>query len=61
MKALQFSVNVPKFIAAKAFGAIFGKPAFYKGPVKTIRLVDIPEPELPTSNWVKVKTIYCGF
>lgn len=23
--------------------------------------MDIPEPELPTKDWVKIKTIYCGF
>jgi (R,R)-butanediol dehydrogenase/meso-butanediol dehydrogenase/diacetyl reductase len=61
MKALQFSVNVPKFIAAKTLGTIFGKSAFYKGPAKTIRITEIPEPALPSPDWVKIKTIYCGF
>jgi len=61
MKALQFSVNTPKFIAAKTLNAVFGHSVFLKGPAKTIQLVDIPEPELPTSDWVKIKTIYCGF
>ncbi len=61
MKALQFSINVPKFIAAKSLAAVLGRRVFYKGPVKTIRIADIPEPALPTPDWVKVKTIYCGF
>jgi len=61
MKALQFNVNIPKFIAAKSLGAIFGDRVFYKGPVKTLRLADIPEPALPSSDWVKLKTVYCGF
>ncbi len=61
MKALQFNVNVPKFAAAKILRTFFGKQVFYKGPVKTISLVDIPEPKLPTPDWVKIKTIYCGF
>ncbi|MFZ2630205.1 MAG: alcohol dehydrogenase catalytic domain-containing protein [Desulfosalsimonadaceae bacterium] len=61
MKALQFNVNAPRFVAAKTLGAIFGKQAFYRGSFKTIRLADIPEPKLPTPDWVKIKTIYCGF
>jgi threonine dehydrogenase-like Zn-dependent dehydrogenase len=61
MKALQFSVNTPKFIAAKILKSFFGNKVFFKGPVKTTKLVEIPEPNLPTSEWVKIKTIYCGF
>lgn len=61
MKALQFNVNVPQFVAAKTLRTLFGKQVFYKGPVKTISLADIPEPNLPTPDWVKIKTIYCGF
>ena len=61
MKALQFSVNTPKFIAAKALKPLFGNRLFFKGPVKTTQLVEIPEPTLPSSEWVKIKTQYCGF
>jgi len=61
LKALQFHVTVPKFIAAKSLSTIFGNRIFYKGPVKTLQLVDIPEPELPSKDWVKLKTVYCGF
>ena len=61
MKALQFSVNVPQFVAAKALGAVFGPRVFYAGPLRTIRLVDILEPTLPSSEWIKLRTLYCGF
>lgn len=61
MKALQFNVTVPRFIAAKFFGTFLGDRVFYKGPVRTLKMVDIPEPELPAQDWVKIKTIYCGF
>lgn len=61
MQALQFNVTVPRFIAAKAAGAVLGKSVYYQGPLSTVRLVDIPEPELPSPQWVKVKTKYCGF
>ena len=61
MKALQFSVNTPKFIAAKSLRPLLGNRVFFAGPVKTTKLVDIPEPQLPSKDWVKIQTIYCGF
>ncbi len=61
MKALQFSVTIPKFIAAKGLKAFFGNSVFYSGPAKTVRLVDMPEPALPSPDWVKIQTIYSGF
>jgi threonine dehydrogenase-like Zn-dependent dehydrogenase len=61
VKALQFNVNVPKFAAAKTLRIFFGNKVFYKGPVKTVQLADVPEPRLRTQDWVKIKTLYCGF
>jgi (R,R)-butanediol dehydrogenase / meso-butanediol dehydrogenase / diacetyl reductase len=61
MKALRFNVNVPKFVAAKILRTVFGPRVFYKGPVKTVQLADVPEPGLFTPDWVKIKTLYCGF
>ena len=60
MKALQFSVSVPQWIALKAVGLVSRKP-FYKGPLATVKLTDLPEPELPTDEWVRVQSILCGF
>ncbi len=61
MQALQFNVTTASFIIAKCAGYVLGKRVFYKGPLRTIRLVDIPEPTLPATDWVKIKTLYCGF
>ncbi|WP_028313229.1 zinc-dependent alcohol dehydrogenase [Desulfatibacillum aliphaticivorans] len=61
MKALQFNVTPPGFIAAKAIKPIFGNNVYFKGPFKTVRLVEIPEPAAPAGQWVKLKTIFCGF
>lgn len=61
MKALLFNVTVPRFIAAKAFGFLFGKKSFYRGPARTVRLADVPEPRIPSPEWVKIVTHYCGF
>lgn len=61
MQALQFDVSTPRFVVAKGLKTVFGNGVFFKGPAKTTRLVEIPEPVLPTEQWVKIKTIYCGF
>jgi len=60
MKALQFSVTVPQWLALKALGP-FNRRLFYQGPLATIKLAERPEPELPSPQWVKVKTLMCGF
>lgn len=60
MKALQFSVSTAKFIVLKPLGALFPF-LFYKGPLATIKYVEIPEPKLPGPDWVKLKTLMCGF
>jgi (R,R)-butanediol dehydrogenase/meso-butanediol dehydrogenase/diacetyl reductase len=60
MKALQFSVSVPQFAALKVLGSI-SKRSYYHGPLATIRLVDVPEPQLPSADWVKIRTHICGF
>ena len=60
MKALQFSVTVPQFAALKLLGSI-SRRFYYQGPLATIRLVDIPEPTLPSPDWVKMRTLICGF
>jgi threonine dehydrogenase-like Zn-dependent dehydrogenase len=60
MKALQFSVTVPQFVALKALGSI-SRRFYYAGPLATVKLADIPEPALPSSDWVVIKTSVCGF
>ena len=60
MKALQFSASAAKFLVLKPLGALFPS-LFYKGPLATVKFVDIPEPALPGPNWVKLRTLMCGF
>jgi threonine dehydrogenase-like Zn-dependent dehydrogenase len=60
MKALQFFVSVPRFVALKSLGDI-NKRVYYDGPLATVKLVDVPEPKLPSPDWVKIKTFLCGF
>jgi (R,R)-butanediol dehydrogenase / meso-butanediol dehydrogenase / diacetyl reductase len=59
MKALQFNVNIPQFLVIQALRPISAKFC-YSGPLATINLVDIPEPKLPSQEWVKIKTRLCG-
>lgn len=59
MKALLFNVNVAKFLAIQALRPVSAKSC-YTGPLSTIRLADIPEPALPSAEWVKIKTHLCG-
>jgi len=59
MKALQYSVSVPQFAALKVLGSI-NRRLYYDGPLATIRLVEVPEPILPSSDWVKMRTLMCG-
>ncbi len=60
MKALMFFASVPQWLALKALGRL-NRRLFYSGPLATVRLVDIPEPELPSPEWVRVKTLMTGF
>jgi (R,R)-butanediol dehydrogenase/meso-butanediol dehydrogenase/diacetyl reductase len=59
MKALQFSVSVPQYIILKALG-ILKRDLYYRSWLAPIKLVDIPEPVLPSPEWVKIKTAMCG-
>ena len=60
MKALQFWFSVPQFAALKVLGSV-SKRFYYYGPLSTVRLVDVPEPQLPSADWVKIRTHICGF
>jgi len=59
MKALQFNVNVPKFLIIQALRPVSASFC-YRGPFSTIKLVDIPEPALPSPEWVRIRTRLCG-
>jgi threonine dehydrogenase-like Zn-dependent dehydrogenase len=60
MEALLFNVNVPKFLALQTLRPLSSRFC-YEGPFATVKLGDIPEPGLPSPQWVKIKTRLCGF
>jgi (R,R)-butanediol dehydrogenase/meso-butanediol dehydrogenase/diacetyl reductase len=60
MKALVFEVDVGRFLMIQALRPLSLKFCF-RGPFSTVKLADIPEPKLPSPEWVKIKTRLCGF
>ncbi len=59
MKAIQFNASIPRYAFTMASGRL-KRDAYYRGPLATTSLVDVPEPELVNENWVKVRTVYGG-
>jgi threonine dehydrogenase-like Zn-dependent dehydrogenase len=58
MQALVCSASVPRQIVSGLLGRLDKR--FYLGPFATIRLTDIPDPELPGTDWVVLRTRLCG-
>jgi threonine dehydrogenase-like Zn-dependent dehydrogenase len=58
MKAIHFDVSVPRYVIGKALGALY-KPFFWSG-LSCMRYGDVPEPDLPGPDWVKIKARYGG-
>ncbi len=54
MKAIQFQLSVPRFLAGVTLGRAV--PGLLLGPLSQLRYVDIPEPPFPADDWVRVKT-----
>jgi threonine dehydrogenase-like Zn-dependent dehydrogenase len=59
MKAIRFNASIPRYAATVALGRI-KKDAYYKGPLATTYMDDVPEPALVNDDWVKIQTIYGG-
>ncbi len=58
MKAVQFVASVPHYLFSKAVG-VFYPPVFYSS-FSCLRYREVPEPELPGPDWVKIKVKYGG-
>jgi threonine dehydrogenase-like Zn-dependent dehydrogenase len=59
MKALHLNLDPLRFVMLHALRPLNNKFC-YRGPFSTVKLVDIPEPTLPSPEWVKIKTRLCG-
>lgn len=58
MEALQFVFNPVRYVLAKAAGSV--RPAAFTSRAGLLRYGDVPEPELPGPDWVKIDTIMGG-
>ena len=58
MEAIQYTKSIPRYLAMRYLGKRWR--SLYTSPFSCTRLVDIPEPELPTPEWVKVRTRLSG-
>ena len=58
MEAILYAKNIPRYLAIRYLGKRWR--SLYTSAVSCVRLVDMPEPQLPTSQWVKIKTRLSG-
>ena len=58
MKGVTFNVSVPHFLLAKSAGRVTDSAFF--GLLSGVKMCDLPEPELPGPDWVKIEVISGG-
>jgi threonine dehydrogenase-like Zn-dependent dehydrogenase len=58
MKALQFTVSVPRYLFGKAMGAIAAEG--FLSTLGPLQYREVPEPQLLGPDWVKIRTRYGG-
>ena len=58
MEAVRFVESIPRYVLSKALGVLH-QPVFYSS-LSCLQYRQVPEPELPGPEWVKVKTRYGG-
>ena len=58
MKATQFNVTIPRYVIGKVAEKIY-PPLLWSG-ISCLSYKDVPEPELPGPDWVKIDTRLAG-
>ncbi len=58
MIAVQYHKSVPRFLATRYLGRYW--ESICTSPVGTTRLVDAPEPQLPSDEWVRMRPALSG-
>ena len=58
MKALQYRKSIPRYLLLKLAGSRFRR--LYTGRMSPLALRDIPEPKLPTQQWVRIRPRLAG-
>ena len=58
MKALQMTDSIPRYAMTKGVSRL--RPDAFWGPLGCLRYREVERPELPTPEWLRVRTIYGG-
>jgi threonine dehydrogenase-like Zn-dependent dehydrogenase len=58
VKAIQYTKSIPRYLVMRHLGKRWRN--LYTSSVSCMHLVDMPEPQLPTPEWVKVRTRLSG-
>lgn len=58
MKAVTFDVSIPRYLLGKGLGRATSS-VFY-GPLSGVRYGEVPDPDLPGSEWVKLEVLAAG-
>lgn len=58
MRAIYFIASIPRYILTKVLGTLDKR--FFWSALSCLQYGEIPEPSLPSQEWVKIKTIYGG-
>ena len=58
MQAIQYIKSIPRYLTMRYLGKRWS--SLYTSPISCTRLVDIPEPQLLTPQWVKIRTRLSG-
>jgi len=58
MKAIQFDFTLPRYALGMAVGKVMSR-ALWSG-LSCTRYLEIPEPDLPGDEWVRIRTLYGG-
>jgi L-iditol 2-dehydrogenase len=58
MKAIRFNITIPRYVIGKISEKIY-TPLMWSG-ISCLYYADIPEPELPGPDWVKINTRLAG-
>lgn len=58
MRAIQLEKSIPRYVITKAIGRL--SPAVFWSPLAMLQYRDVPEPQLPGPEWVRVRTLYGG-
>ena len=58
MRTMVLDVEIPRYIVTRLLGRFW--PGAYFASTSPLHLIDLPDPPLPASDWVRVRNRLCG-